>query len=327
MELRGVFRAGARVLRQVVTIAALVAPTLAQPNQAVRTAVDAVSEQQVRQDLETLVGFGIRDAANPSSGIGASRDWIAAELRSYSPRLQVRISEWPNALQGVAVQNVIAELPGTRTPEIQILVTAHYDSIRGVGAADNASGTVAMLEVARVLSQFSFDKTLVFIGFSGEEHGLLGSERESVAAALRGARIEAVLNADIVGNDPAPPGVTPELDVYVGRNAASSERLGLYAKRQAEAYARVNIEVFAGERVGHASDHEPYRRSGYAGIRFLTPYESRQEHHSPKDSLDRASVPNTTLAARVIASVAGALALDNETTGLLPVPQTTVPTQ
>ena len=306
-------------------------PLIAQTHPTVLAAVDAVSEQGLRRNLETLVGFGVRDAAydpdDVSKGVGAARDWIAAELRSYSPKLQVRISKWPNVLQGVTVHNVIAELPGIRTPETQILVTAHYDSRGGVGAADNGSGTVAMLEVARVLSQFSFDKTLVFIGFSGEERGLLGSEHESQAAVLRGTRIEAVLNADIVGNDPAPENKIPELDVYVGRNAASSAQLGLYAKRQAEAYASVNIEVFAGERVGHASDHEPYRDRGFAGIRFLTPYESRQEHHSPKDSLERASIPNTALAARVIASVAGSLALDLATTELLPAPATTAPTQ
>ena len=181
-----------------------------------RAAVDAVSEQRIRANIETLVGFGVRDATvrpdDLGSPIGAAGQWIAREFASYSPRLEVRIRHRAEA-SGRAVHNVVAELPGMRTPEQQVLVTAHYDSRVGVGAADNASGTAAMMEVARVLSAHSFDKALVFIAFSSEEYGITGSRLEAEAAKRSGAKIEAVLNADIVGNDPAPEGEVPKLDV------------------------------------------------------------------------------------------------------------------
>ncbi|KIG13227.1 Peptidase M28 [Enhygromyxa salina] len=73
--------------------------------------------------------------------------------------------------------NVIGTKLGTETPEQRILVAGHYDHIPGCnGADDNASGTAATLEAARVLSARDYPRTLVVACWDEEELGLLGAE-------------------------------------------------------------------------------------------------------------------------------------------------------
>ena len=69
------------------------------------------------------------------------------------------------------------------------------------GACDDGSGTAAVMELARVMSQYEFDKTLVFVTFAGEEQGLVGSTLMAAKAKKENRVIEAVLNNDIIGTD------------------------------------------------------------------------------------------------------------------------------
>ncbi|MFC1597180.1 M20/M25/M40 family metallo-hydrolase, partial [Planctomycetota bacterium] len=71
--------------------------------------------------------------------------------------------------------NVIGVKLGETYPEDAYLVGAHYDSVSNPGADDNASGVAGVMEIARVLSAHTFDSTLVFVAFDGEEMGLYGS--------------------------------------------------------------------------------------------------------------------------------------------------------
>ncbi|MHB0960644.1 MAG: M28 family peptidase [Pirellulaceae bacterium] len=71
--------------------------------------------------------------------------------------------------------NVVGVKPGVTHPDNVYIVGAHYDSVGNPGADDNASGVAAVMEIARVLSAYSFDCTLEFIAFDGEEEGLFGS--------------------------------------------------------------------------------------------------------------------------------------------------------
>ena len=85
------------------------------------------------------------------------------------------------------------------------------------GVTDDASGTAAVLELARVMSKYQFRKTLVFIAFSAEEIGLEGSKVYALAAKEKDMRIEAVLNNDIIGS------------VVAGNGRASGNTLRVFA--------------------------------------------------------------------------------------------------
>jgi photosystem II stability/assembly factor-like uncharacterized protein len=116
--------------------------------------------------------------------------------------------------------NVVATLEGTTDPSAVYIVCGHYDSIsntpmtRAPGADDNASGTSLVLEAARVLKDYGFERTLKFVCFSGEEYGPYGSTYFTEMAYRNRERIEAALNFDMVAWG------TPS--AYVVGNAASS---------------------------------------------------------------------------------------------------------
>jgi hypothetical protein len=109
----------------------------------------------------------------------------------------------------VPLRNIAAVRPGKRT-SAYYLICAHYDATGShepgwdpdtdpaPGADDNASGVVAVLECARLLSGLDFDVGLSFVAFSGEELGLLGSECY-VDGLSEEDSILGVINFDMVG--------------------------------------------------------------------------------------------------------------------------------
>src|ERR1051325_625520 len=120
-------------------------------NPQVRKIVDEVSEARIKAIIEKLVRFGTRkfmsNQDDPVRGVGAARQWILNEMKSYSPRLEVSFDKYRVKKQGqrvfkdVDLYNVIAVLPGTRMPETQILISGHYDSLNlGARAAGAPAG-------------------------------------------------------------------------------------------------------------------------------------------------------------------------------------------
>lgn len=90
-------------------------------------------------------------------------------------------------------RNVVGIQPGEGRPGEIVVVCAHLDDMPEAGPApgadDNASGSAAVLEAARILSQYRFDRTLHFVLFTGEEQGLLGSRHYVTDAQAGGSNI------------------------------------------------------------------------------------------------------------------------------------------
>ena len=147
-----------------------------------------------------LVGFGTRHTLSsqddPNRGIGAARDWIKGEFDSIAATSGGRMTvELQTFIQPpvervpvpTPITNVVATLRGTDSSSADrvYVVGAHYDSrvtdplnatSDAPGANDDASGTAAVLELARVFAPRPTDSTIVFVAFAGEEQGLLGSD-------------------------------------------------------------------------------------------------------------------------------------------------------
>jgi hypothetical protein len=106
--------------------------------------------------------------------------WVKAYIYSELVNLgySVEIQDWAHS--GYADQNVIAKKPGITTPNEEIYFVAHLDGVNGgaidqyPAADDNASGVIDILEMARVLSSGSFQRTFVLLFTTGEEQGTLG---------------------------------------------------------------------------------------------------------------------------------------------------------
>lgn len=96
--------------------------------------------------------------------------------------------------------NVVGRKLGTSSPDEQILVAAHYDHIPGCpGADDNATGTSAVLELARVLGQRDYPRTLVVACWDEEEDGLIGAEAYVAQAVQAGDQILFNYNFEMIG--------------------------------------------------------------------------------------------------------------------------------
>jgi hypothetical protein len=182
------------------------------------------------------------------------------------------------------------------------------------GVTDDGSGTAAVMELARVMSGYRFDKSIVFIAFAAEEVGLSGSQVYAAAAKQKGMRIEAVLNNDIVGSDVSGNGRSASgvLRVFAaGPEDSTSRELGRYMELIAPRYVpSMQVEmVFRADRFRRGGDHTPFLNQGYAAVRLSTPSENFANQHSTTDTFANTSVPYTTRVVRMNAAVLASLAL------------------
>jgi photosystem II stability/assembly factor-like uncharacterized protein len=103
--------------------------------------------------------------------------------------------------------NVVATIEGLAHPELEVIMTGHYDNISidpynwTPGADDNASGTASLLAAADILSDYSFLNTVKLVAFCGEEQGILGSTAYAEEAYINGDTILGVLNFDMMAYD------------------------------------------------------------------------------------------------------------------------------
>lgn len=267
-----------------------------------------VNPDSLRANLERIVDFGTRntysDTVSATTGIGAARRWAydrfvaisaANEGRLIPAYLQFDYANEPqNCGDGYGWRDVLAVLPGSSTQGHRVvLIEAHMDSrcsdtcdplCDANGAEDNGSGSALVLELARVLSRYTFKHTLVFALVTGEEQGLLGSRALAQFCTQQGIAIKAVLNNDIVGgilcgHTASPPGcgVVDEVDSLQfrvfshgsTRGLARIIRLGYEEKLQAHVPVPMLVSVMDREdRISRGSDHIPFREAGFQSIRF-----------------------------------------------------------
>lgn len=272
---------------------------------ALRTAVAADS---LKAYLGRVAGFGTRntysDTVSAVTGYGAARRWAFGKFEEFSAAnegrlipayLQFNYTNEPQncgSIQGL--RNVMAVLPGSSTQGHKVvIIEAHLDSrcddncdpmCDANGAEDNGSGSALVLELARVMSRFTFKHTLVFLLVTGEEQGLFGSRAMAQFCTAQGIGIKGVLNNDIVGGilcgeTASPPGcgVVNEVDSLqlrifshgLTRGLARMVRLGYDEKLAEHVPVPMLVSVLDREdRVGRGSDHIPFRQLGYQSVRF-----------------------------------------------------------
>jgi hypothetical protein len=182
------------------------------------------------------------------------------------------------------------------------------------GVTDDGSGIAAVLELARVMSAYEFDKTIVFVAFAGEELGLEGSKAYAAAAKQKGIQIEAVLNNDIIGSEVMGNGRINSSTLRVfsdGPEDSAGRALLRYTKLLAERYVpSMNVEmVFHADRFSRGGDHTSFATQGYAAVRLTTPNENFDNQHTATDTFANTSVPYTARVARMNAAVLASLAL------------------
>jgi Zn-dependent M28 family amino/carboxypeptidase len=285
-----------------------------------------IDARNIERTIRKLVSFGTRNTLSsqddPNRGIGAARDWLYAEFTKIADASGGRLTvekqtfEQPKAARIPAptkLTNIVALLKGTQPESVErvYVVSGHYDSIcsnptdakcDAPGANDDASGTAAVLEMARVMSKFKFDATIVFMTVPGEEQGLLGATYYAEQAKENNVNIDAMFTNDIIGSSLGGNGVRDPHTVRVfsegvpsnetqpeattrrsvgGENDSASRQLARFIKETAERYV-TGMKVwmiYRRDRYGRGGDHQPFLERGFPAVRFTEPNENYHHQH------------------------------------------------
>ena len=209
-------------------------------------------------------------------------------------------------------RNVIATLPGATASSEIVVVCAHIDDMPSgslaPGADDNASGSAAVLAAAEALRRFSFERSLRFVLFTGEEQGLYGSAAHAAACAAAGDPLVAVLNLDMIAWDG---NGDDALNLYVRPGNTSEWAAASTLTNVVATYGLSDslAPTIISEEVGW-SDHYSFNSFGYPAICIIEEdvADFNPHYHTTNDTLDRLDLPFFTRAAQAVAATAAHLA-------------------
>ncbi|WP_375278171.1 M28 family metallopeptidase [Alteromonas australica] len=285
---------------------------------------EAISPQRIEHDITTLVNFGTRhtlsETESDTRGIGAARRWIKAEFEKISAEcggcLEVYfqsevISNEKRIPEATDVVSVIAIQRGSTDPSRYMIMSGDIDSrVSDVmdftsdspGANDNASGVAGTLEAARILTQYTFNGSIVYAALAGEEQGLFGGRIMAEHAKKDGWRIKAVLNNDMIGNIEGVNGVINNTTARIfaegtrvteaeaearrrrftgGEVDSPSRNLARYIDKIADQYIE-NLDtmvIYRLDRFGRGGHHRPFNDLGFPGIRIMETNENYTRQH------------------------------------------------
>ena len=185
-------------------------------------------------------------------------------------------------------KNILATQTGTEFQNRKYIICAHYDDMPGSiapGADDNASGTAAVIEAARILSQYSFPYTIVYALWDEEEQGSVGSAYYATQAYNEGDLILGVINLDMIAYDSNSDGVCNVT------NRASGLSKPLY-NNIVDLNNRYGINLNIIPIVGLGSDHVSFWYSGYDAMELMEDLNDFNTHyHSTSDLLQYFNQP------------------------------------
>lgn len=271
------------------------------PAQAATTAdlVGAVSQANLETSVAALEG----ERADGADRLAAAL-WIESTLDGYGYDAE----RW----DVFGVLNVVATLPGTRTPDEVVVIGAHFDTVFGSpGADDNASGVAGMLEIARVFAAHPQPATLVFVAFDVEEYGYDGSRIFADDLRRLGRTVRAMVSLEMIGYRCFEPdcqfpfgnlgtcfrvstvGVNVGTFIALVANEASEALLNAFVAGAIEhvpalhvewAQVRGNGSCFSATR---RSDHASFWDVGFPGMMLTDTAEYRNKnYHTAFDTID-----------------------------------------
>ena len=288
--------------------------------------IDNTSSKRLENDIRKLADFGTRhtlsDTLSETRGIGAARRWIKSQFETISNEcsncLEVFYQknystpeDGDRIVKPVWINNVVAIQRGKTHPNRFIIMSGDIDSRisdptnykdDSPGANDNASGMAGTIEAARVLSNYTFENSIVYVGLAGEEQGLFGGKGLAKYVNAQGWEIIGILNNDMIGNIKGVDGVidnrsfrifsepVPANETEKARNARrfyGGEVDGI--SRQLARYVHKNVKTFMPEmnpmmiyrldRFGRGGHHRPFNDIGFAGIRIMEAHENYVMQH------------------------------------------------
>ena len=264
-----------------------ISPDVVDPDPLIQGMIDQVTPGQVSQYDRELAGelpvwvdggwYTISTRyTNSGTPIQKTTNYVGQHMQELG--LDVEYHTWG----GDTYPNVIGEIPGLVNPENIYIIGAHIDDVQGTpGADDNASGSVATLLAADILSQYQWGCTLRFAFWTGEEQGLNGSHAYAQRAYQNGENILGYLNLDMIAwNTPNSP---TGIDLYYSNSVPGTLA---FAQLFADVVNAYNLNLIPGLGTGvTGSDHASFWEYGFNSILAIedngdfNPY-----YHGPGDT-------------------------------------------
>lgn len=212
-------------------------------------------------------------------------EWIRDLWQSYAkerPDVKVELISHERTPQ----PSVMLTIPGAKSPDEQVILGGHLDSINlkgglAPGADDNASGIAVLSEVIRAALKLGYrpDRSVVFYGYAAEEIGLVGSAEIARAASDRKTNVAAVLQLDMTNVNPAP-------EPYMGIvTDYATPALSELAKQLIDSYVHIPWKT---TKCGYAcSDHASWFERDFPvhHVHETTSEESNDQIHTERDTL------------------------------------------
>ncbi len=217
-----------------------------------------VSSDSILDDLISFEDFGIKEPGTVA--IGNAKDWI---INRYQDLGYTNIETQPFSAYGKVTSNIIITKTGSVYPNTFIIIDGHYDTVNGPGANDNGSGTVLILELARLLKDIDTEYSIKFIHFSGEELGLIGSQYYVTNTVVpQNMDIKLVLNIDQVGGVAGMNNNTIVCERDLNSSPSSNNALSAIATQEMAncfgLYSNLQTEIS----YAYGSDYMPFQNNG-----------------------------------------------------------------
>lgn len=242
--------------------------------------VDNVSATNIVNNLTAFQNFGVKEVG--TQALTNAENWITTH---YTNLGYTNIELQSFTYSSGTSNNIIVTKTGTTYPNTFLIIDGHYDTINGPGTNDNGSGTVLIMELARLLATVPTEYSIKFIHFSGEEDGLVGSNYYVNNTVIpQNLDIKLVLNIDEVGgvNGMTNNTIVCERDqsnTPSTNNAASNTATNQLATC-IELYSNLNTEIS----YAYASDYIPFEDNNEI-ITGLYEYNETPYAHGPNDVL------------------------------------------
>ena len=253
-------------------------PSVTEEDEKVRGFMDQVSIENLTATVEHLQAYEER-YYNSDKAYDAA-NWIQEQFDNLEV---LETEQFPVSYYGnPCAPNIIAIQWGTKNPEEYVVCGSHLDSYSysGMcpGADDNATGVASVLEAARILSQHSFERSIIYCAFGAEEIGLIGSAAYAEYCAEMGMNVVGYFNNDMNGY------LNPGSEIHIDLIYPNSvEPIGEYYMNLANVY-------FPEMQVRHVnfnqgdSDHTSFNQNGFMGIYPFEDYQNYSPYiHSGND--------------------------------------------
>lgn len=184
-------------------------------------------------------------------------------------------------------RNIYAVQYGNQDPSPEYIICAHWDAVTSYCADDNASGTAAVLETARILSKRISPSTIIYALWDREEVGLYGSAYYANQAFASSQNIKGVINLDMIAYDSNNDGL---IEIHT-RNYAQSASQALKIKAVDSVYA-IGVNPVIINPGATASDHASFWNKGFSANLLIEAYYNNDFNPYYHSTSDRISIFN-----------------------------------